>query len=166
VAEPPPDRTPAPGALALVPGLESGAAPLRLERIHGGSVNDSWRVETSAGRFVLRLDGAEWRRPGVDRARERVLHAAAAQAGLAPRLIAHSAALGALVTLFLDGHDWSEADFAAPAQLERLGERLPVLRLESVFAEKRCLAPARPMCCRKQIADNLVLYYFRFLRAR
>src|SRR5438477_534715 len=51
-----------------------------------------------------------------------------------------------------------------PAQ--RFGERLPVLRLESVFAEKRCLAPARPMCCRKQVADNLVLYYFRFLRAR
>ncbi|HLQ13441.1 MAG TPA: phosphotransferase [Steroidobacteraceae bacterium] len=124
MAEPPPDRTPAPGALALVPGLESGAAPLRLERLHGGSVNDSWRVETPAGRFVLRLDGAEWRRPGVNRARERVLHAAAAQAGLAPALIAQSVAAGALVSTYVDGHDWSEADFAVPAQLERLGERL------------------------------------------
>jgi aminoglycoside phosphotransferase (APT) family kinase protein len=124
VAEPLPDRTPGPRALALVPGLETGAAPLRVERLRGGSVNDSWFVETSAGRFVLRLDGAEWRRPGVDRARERLLHAAAAHGGLAPGLIAHSAAEGAQVSVYVDGHDWSEASFSAPLRLERLGERL------------------------------------------
>src|SRR6266704_2856914 len=45
-----------------------------------------------------------------------------------------------------------------PAQ--RFGERLPVLHLESVFAEKCGLAPSRPMCCRKQIADDLVLSLF------
>jgi thiamine kinase len=119
--------TPGPGALALVPGLQAGASPLRLERLRGGSVNDSWRVDTAAGCFVLRLDGAVWRRPGVDRAREQLLHTAAAHGGLAPRLIAHSAAEGAQVSEYVTGQDWSPADFAAPAQLERLGERLQQL---------------------------------------
>ncbi len=107
-----------------MPGLEAGAAPLRIERLCGGSVNDSWRVDTTAGRFVLRLDGAAWRRPGVDRAREVRLHAAAAHGGLAPRLIVHSAAEGAQVSEYVTGQDWSAADFEAAAQLERLGERL------------------------------------------
>jgi thiamine kinase len=107
-----------------VPGLESGSAPLRIERLRGGSVNDSWRVDSTAGRFMLRLDGPEWRRPGVDRTRERVLHAAAAGGGLAPGLIAYSHAEGAQVSVYVDGQDWSEAHFRAPEPLERLGERL------------------------------------------
>jgi aminoglycoside phosphotransferase (APT) family kinase protein len=110
-----------------VPGLEAGATPLRIERLSGGSVNDSWRVDTMAGRFVLRLDGAAWRRPGVDRAREQLLHTAAARGGLAPRLIANSTAAGAQVSEYVTGKDWSEADFSTPAQLERLGERLQQL---------------------------------------
>jgi len=98
--------------------------PLLIERLSGGSVNDSWRVDSGAGRFVLRLDGAAWLRPGVDRAREQLLHAAAARGGLAPRLIRYSAAAGAQVSEYVSGHDWSAADFSAPAQLERLGARL------------------------------------------
>jgi thiamine kinase len=110
-----------------VPGLEGGSAPLRIEPLRGGSVNESWRVDSIAGRFVLRLDGPEWRRPGVDRARERPLHAAAARGGLAPGLIAHSDAEGAQVSVYVDGQDWSEAHFRAPEPLERLGERLQQL---------------------------------------
>lgn len=101
--------------------------PLRVERLRGGSVNESWRVDTSAGRFVLRLDGAAWRRPGVDRAREQLLHAAAARGGLAPRLIACSSAAGVQVSEYVTGSAWSEADFSAPVQLERLGARLQQL---------------------------------------
>jgi len=111
------------GALALVPGAH-GDAPVRVDRLLGGSVNDSWRVETAAGRFVLRLDGAAWRRPGVDRARERLLHGVAAAAGLAPRMITHDEALGALVSEHLAGRIWAAQDFSCAAQLERLGERL------------------------------------------
>ncbi len=118
---------PGPAALALVPGLEAGAMPLQIERLSGGSVNDSWSVVTKAGRFVLRLDGAAWRRPGVDRAREQLLHTAAARGGLAPRLLTYSPAAGAQVSEYVTGNDWSEADFGAPAQLERLGERLQQL---------------------------------------
>ena len=35
--------------LAWVPGVRAGAAPLRIERLLGGSVNESWRVDTAAG---------------------------------------------------------------------------------------------------------------------
>jgi thiamine kinase len=145
-------RTPGPGALALVPGLEAGAEPLQIKRLCGGSVNDSWRVDTTAGRFVLRLDGAAWRRPGVDRAREERLHAAAAHGGLAPRLIAHSAAEGAQVSEYVSGQDWSEADFEAAAQLERLGERLQQLHALPVPAG---LGGFDPQACAREYLSRL-----------
>ena len=118
---------PAAAALALVPGLEAGAPPARLERLTGGTVNLSWRVDTAQGRFVLRVDGAAWRRPGVDRVRERRLHDAAAVAGLAPRVLRRDAVLGAQVSEFLDGRIWSADDFTRAESLACLGERLATL---------------------------------------
>ncbi len=115
-----------PAALALVPGAAQGP-PLRIEPLRGGSVNEVWRVDTAEGRFVLRLDGPDWRRPGVERWRELQLHSVAAAAGLAPRIIAKSAALDAWVCEFLPGRCWTPQDYADPAQLQRLGERLAQL---------------------------------------
>ena len=78
-------------------GLGAGArawagawcSPARyIVRLGGGSVNEVFRVDSAGGRFVLRLDGAAWRRPGVDRARELTLHGAAATAGVAPAIVA------------------------------------------------------------------------------
>ena len=114
-------------ALALVPGLEGGAAPLRLERLAGGTVNDSWRVDTDRGRFVLRSDGPGWRRPGVDREREQLLHEAAAAGGLAPSVVCRDLRLGAQVSEYLDGRTWGEADLANRAALARLAARLAAL---------------------------------------
>ena len=114
-------------ALAWVPGVRTGTPPLYTERLLGGSVNDTWRVDTALGRYVLRVDGPAWRRPGVERTREQALHSAAAAAGLAPRLLLRADAAGVQVCEFLEGRIWSEADFLRPAQLERLGERLAQL---------------------------------------
>jgi thiamine kinase len=119
--------SPPAAALACVPGLESGAAPLRCGRLAGGTVNDSWRVASAAGDFVLRLDGPAWRRPGVDRDRESTLHGLAAAAGLAPRIVARDGARGVLVTEYLEGRDFTPADLADAAQLRRLAERLAQL---------------------------------------
>ncbi len=116
--------SPPPAALACVPGLAAGAAPLRCERLPGGTVNDSWRVATPAGEFVLRLDGAGWRRPGVEREREFLLHGLAAAAGLAPRIVARDRALGVLVCEYLAGSDFGPADMGDPARLLQLGGRL------------------------------------------
>lgn len=116
-------RPPA-AALALVPGLGDDITPLAVERLPDGTVNDVYRVDTHAGSFVLRVDGAEWRRPGVDRGREAVLHAAAAAAGLAPPIVCMRPEWGVLVTEFLPGAMWSPESFADAARLAQLGERL------------------------------------------
>jgi thiamine kinase len=111
-----------------VPGLEHGAPPRLVTRLAGGSVNRVYRVDSAAGRFVLRLDGAAWRRPGVDRERELLLHRAAASAGIAPAIVqAAPQSEGLLVLEFLDGQVWHAEDFRDVRSLARLGERLQVL---------------------------------------
>jgi thiamine kinase len=115
-------------ALERVPGLERGEAPRLLAPLPGGSVNRVYRVESAAGRFVLRLNGAAWRRPGVDRARELLLHRAAAGAGIAPAIVyAAPEAEGLLIMEYREGSVWSPAQFGNAPALGRLGERLAAL---------------------------------------
>ncbi len=144
-----PAAGPAPpaAALALVPGLESGSPPLRLEPLAGGTVNDSWRVDTARGRFVLRVDAAAALRPGVDRGRERCLHDVVASAGLAPRVLLWAGAAGVQVREFLDGRIWSEAEMAQPVPLARLGGRLAQLHS---LAPPAVVAPFDPGACAQQ----------------
>ena len=97
-------------ALAWVPGVRSGVAPLRIERLLGGSVNDSWRVDTAQGRFVLRVDGPASRRPGVEREREQQLHEAAARAQIAPRVLLRADADGVQVCEYLEGRSWGRSE--------------------------------------------------------
>lgn len=123
-------------ALALVPGAVPGAAT-RVEPLTGGSVNELWRVETPRGRFALRLDGAAWRRPGVDRHRERLVHEAAAAAGLAPRIVAVSPRADAWVFEFRDGRCWTALDYADQRQLLRWSARLAQLHCLPVPAGLR-----------------------------
>jgi thiamine kinase-like enzyme len=131
-------------ALAWVPGVRGGEAPLRVERLVGGSINDTWRVDTELGRFVLRVDGPAWRRPGVDREREQQLHEAAGRAGLAPRLLLRADSDGVQVSEYLEGRRWSEADYIVPRQLRRLGERLAQLHTLEVPAG---ILPFDPVAC-------------------
>ncbi len=138
---------PGAAALAWVPGVRNGVPPSRVEPLLGGSVNDSWRVDTAQGRFVLRIDGPAWRRPGVDRDREQQLHEAAAQAGLAPRLLLRSEADGLQVSEYLDGRCWSEEDYSQPLQLRRLGERLA--RLHAVEVPTG-VEPFDPVACARE----------------
>jgi thiamine kinase len=124
---PPADRLSVPPAWALahVPGLEQGQAALRVERLAGGSVNEVFRVDSSVGRFALRLDGPAWRRPGVDRQRELRLQRAAAAAGITPSLIyADASREGLLISVFESGRLWTGADYEDVRSLRRLGERL------------------------------------------
>jgi thiamine kinase len=151
--------TPPAWALARVPGLAQGANALRIERLGGGTVNHVYRVDSAAGRFVLRLDGAAWRRPGVDRARELLLHRAAAAGGLAPELLdAAPEAHGLLIMQYLDGRLWSAADFAERAALRRLGERLyelhqlPVPAVANFDPWQVALAYVRQIDARQELA--------------
>jgi thiamine kinase len=121
-------KAPPDWALARVPGLGAGGRAQRVERLGGGTVNEVYRIDSAAGRFVLRLDGAAWRRPGVDRTRELVLHRTAAAGGIAPAVVhADPEAHGLLITEYLDGRLWEAADYADVDALRRLGERLYAL---------------------------------------
>jgi thiamine kinase-like enzyme len=141
------EAVPPAAALALVPGLETGAAPLRLERLSGGSVNDSWRVDTWQGRFVLRIDGPVGRRPGVERARERTIHELAARAGIAPPALVWADAAGAQVREFHEGRVWQQRDLLQPEQLERVGARLAQLH---AIGPPEQVAPFDPGDCAQQ----------------
>jgi thiamine kinase len=121
-------KAPPPWALERVPGLGNGEAPLMLAPLGGGSVNEVFRVDSRLGRFVVRLNGPAWRRPGVDRDRELALHRAAAAAGIAPPIVAADPqAEGLLIMQFQDGRVWREQDFDDVSALWRLGERLQLV---------------------------------------
>ena len=147
-----PARWPTESALAWVPGVRRGAPPLRIEPLLGGSVNDSWRVDTAQGRFVLRIDGPAWRRPGVDRAREQQLHEAAAGAGLAPRVLLWADADGVQVREYLEGRSWGAADFLQALQLRRLGDRLAQLHALEVPPG---IAPFDPAACAREYLHTM-----------
>ena len=44
--------------LVHVPGYAAGGTTARAARLYGGTVNASFRVDTSAGRFVVRIHDA------------------------------------------------------------------------------------------------------------
>jgi thiamine kinase len=146
-----------------------------LARLVGGSVNEVFRVDTQLGRFVLRLNGPAWRRPGVERERELALHRAAAAGGIAPAVVhADPAAHGLLITEFQDGRLWLEQNYTDAAALRRLGERLYALHTlpapevtrfdpwrvaQAYLAQVRVAPPVEPLarlerCCEALASDH------------
>ncbi|HEY6454107.1 MAG TPA: phosphotransferase [Steroidobacteraceae bacterium] len=110
-------------ALGQVPGAEPGA-DIEVQALAGGTTNATFRVQTRMGRFVVRLHEPYSLDLGVDRKREAVLHAAAAAAGLASRVLAADPAGRYLVTEFLNGAPWRAADFADENRLRALAHTL------------------------------------------
>ena len=111
-------------ALLKVPGCEDGRAPIVVAPLQGGTSNAAFRVQTDLGSFVLRLNEPEAGQLGVDRAREALLHRAAAAAALAPAVIHADAAGRFLITEFLTGPGWSAQDMGDWHCLAELGEVL------------------------------------------
>jgi thiamine kinase len=116
-----------PGALAHVPGCEAGARPHAVAALPGGSVNKSFRIDTRAGAFVLRINDAVGEELGANHAREVRLHGAAARAGVAPELIYADLGERFMVMRYVAGAAWSDADFAHPERLTKLGATLRIL---------------------------------------
>jgi aminoglycoside phosphotransferase (APT) family kinase protein len=110
--------------LAHVPGYTSGGLTARAARLYGGTVNASFRVDTSAGRFVVRLHDAMARTLGANHEREAQLHAAAAAAGLAPALVHVDPEQRFMVMEFVSGPVWSAQDFGRVERLMRLAAAL------------------------------------------
>ncbi|HEV2702648.1 MAG TPA: phosphotransferase [Steroidobacteraceae bacterium] len=113
-------------ALARVPGATT-AEGYEVQVLSGGAANATYRVQTGKGRYVVRLHEPYVLDLGVDRRREAVLHAAAAAAGLASRIVAADPQGRYLVTQFLDGQPWQAADFEDATRLRALAGSLRAL---------------------------------------
>jgi aminoglycoside phosphotransferase (APT) family kinase protein len=111
-------------ALAQVPG---GAAAADVQPLAGGTTNATFRVRTAQGAFVVRLHEPYSMDLGIDRQREAVLHAAAARAGLASRVLAADPQGRYLITEFLDGEPWRPSDLEDETRLAALAQTLTAL---------------------------------------
>jgi aminoglycoside phosphotransferase (APT) family kinase protein len=114
--------------LALVPGCADGQPPLQVVPLPGGrGCNRVLRVDTRAGRFVLRQRQPPLDRPGAAAQMELRSQVLAAGAGLAPRVI--NAALDGrwLLMDFIDAPLWTEEQLLSAGGVMRLGERLAQL---------------------------------------
>ena len=97
-------------------------APLGVQLLHGGrNVNRNLRIDTCAGRFVLRQRIRDGPRPGADPLREVACHRAAAAAGVAPAVL-DAAPDGTWILMdYVEGGMWTPARLQAPEGLSTLG---------------------------------------------
>lgn len=112
--------------LVHVPGFTAGGVAW-AERLPGGTVNRSFRVETRAGLFVARIHDEAAATLGADHEREARLHAAAAAAGLAPALLHIDAGHRFMIMEHVPGPTWTAADLGRPERLRELGATLHAL---------------------------------------
>jgi aminoglycoside phosphotransferase (APT) family kinase protein len=112
-------------ALAHVPGFSHSRA--HITPLAGGGFNRSYLVRTPAGRFVVRFSPEPDAWLATDRSAERILHGAAAAAGLAPPIVHADPADRWLITEFVEGTPWGDASFARRECLAKLGDTLCAL---------------------------------------
>lgn len=112
--------------LAHVPGFTVGGTAW-AERLPGGTVNRSFRVETGAGLFVARIHDEAAATLGADHEREAKLHAAAANAGLAPALLHVDPGFRFMIMEHVPGPTWTQDDLGRPERLRQLGSTLHAL---------------------------------------
>ncbi|MEM1411671.1 MAG: phosphotransferase [Pseudomonadota bacterium] len=109
----------------------AGLQEARFEaQLAATSVAVSARFEAGGRRYVVRQDRSGAQSLGLDRAREVMLMAAAADQGLAPETVFHDAEMGVLVRRHVPGHSWQQApgevDWAAVGAVLRRVHELPM----------------------------------------
>lgn len=124
-------------ALAHVPGYQPDTMASQVASLAGGNFNHSYRVCTPLGSYVVRLSPAPDAWLASDRRAERQLHGIAAEAGLAPQIVHADQRDRWLITQYVEGRLWSEADFAAADRLKRLAELLQRLHALTAPVEAR-----------------------------
>jgi thiamine kinase len=109
-------------AMALVPGWD--ASSTEIIELEGGLTNRTFRVRSDASECVLRIDAEHTSTVQADRSCELAILAKAGAAGLAPRVVYSDIERGILLTEFLPGPVWQEADIRNPDNVEMLAEVL------------------------------------------
>lgn len=91
-----------------------------------GLTGESWKIETSGGTLLARIQSADKAALGVDRRREKALLRHVARLNIAPRTVLIS--LPWLVVEWLAGKTCEPEFFTQPKQLEQLSQRLVSLQ--------------------------------------
>jgi len=121
--------------LRRIPGCVGGEAPLSVQLLRGGrNVNRNLRIDTRAGRFVLRQRIEEGPRPGADALREVACHRAAAAAGVAPAVLDAAPDGGWILMDYIEGGTWTPMQLQSAEGLRILGARLQ--RLHAITPPK------------------------------
>ncbi len=106
----------------LVPGWRSGSPLLECYELGHGSGGEVWRVSTSQGSWVAKQHRHQ--DAAVDLRRMQELQDLAAQHGLAPRIVTIDLSSRIEISEWLRGVVATGADFAQPAYLQRVAQRL------------------------------------------
>jgi len=94
---------------------------IRTERIQAGLTNTNWRVEVDGTPYFVRVPGAATELLAVDRGNELHNTAAAAEAGVAPRVAAVVPELGAFALEWVEGTAGSNESLRVPGMPARIG---------------------------------------------
>lgn len=108
-------------------GRNALAAGIAIETLSGGLENESCRVTSVAGDWVLRVAGPRDARFAINRVAEFQAQNAAAALGFAPAIVHAEPARGILVSEYLAGAVWTRADARSPEGIRALGARLAEL---------------------------------------
>src|SRR5947207_6449120 len=117
--------------LGQIPGW-SGSEVL-VTPLVGGITNQNYRVDVGGETFVLRIGGKGTQLLGIDRGREHICTAIAAQMGVGAEVIHFLASEDALVTRFIVGTGISPETAAQPETLRRIVDSITRYRAGSSF---------------------------------
>jgi thiamine kinase-like enzyme len=112
------------------PGTE-----IRISPIAAGLTNQNFRVDVDGRPYFVRLPGPSTELLAVDRANELHNSRAAAAASVAPAVVHHDPASGALVLEWLDARTMSNAAFAEPGMPARIAASLRKLHAGARFRD-------------------------------
>ena len=114
--------------LRRIPGCADGRPPIQVEVFAGGGhLNRCLRIDTTEGRFVLRLRLDTAARPGAIGRQELVCQRAAAAVGLAPRILDSAENAAWVLMEFVPGRMWERGDLTDRQAVQALGTRLALL---------------------------------------
>jgi thiamine kinase len=135
-------------ALDLVPGWNPGVA--EIEELKGGLTNRVYRVRSNGEEGVLRLDSDHSGAFDLNRSCELAILEAAGDAGIAPAILYSNRDAGILMTEYLHGKVWQDADLESGENLESLAELL-----RRVHALPACCKPIDLTGIAEKYAENL-----------
>lgn len=95
-----------------------------VTELAGGPTSNSYLVERGSDYFVLRIDTHVARALAFDRAAEAQIVKRVASQGLGPRVEHVDVERGILVTRYVEGRAWTQAEVHDPARLDRLARVL------------------------------------------